>query len=169
MYYSMREGPNGKPSWKACVDGFAADLMAAADATVADGNLAGAHHGKPAAYAGEFPALVLFRILSRGQAETAEGFMPGEMSAQILVVAPSTNPFDDSGQSGQAYAEELTHQGFAYYIDKLYDLDTIIYNAAEVSVTATALGVEDEFGRVMFRDIRANALAAHSAEVVVRL
>ncbi len=160
------------PGWKAAADAYRADLRAAAlsvmgtDPTL----LKGAFTGKPRAYGGDYPAWVLYSLTSRGQCRHAERFMPAEMVAQVLIVAPVTAPASATEQSGRAYAEEVTHAAFAAWIDRLWDLHTAPSKCVGgVAVSSTAMGAEDEFGRTMFQDSRSNALWAHSSEIVATL
>lgn len=150
--------------WKAAADAFTADLKAAADAVLPSSVLTQAYVGRPSAYGGDYPAWLLFQLTSRGQCQHAERFMPGEMVAQVLVVYPASRP-SSSSLSGQAYAEEITHQGFSEWIDKLWDLGSMERFTEGFAVSSTAMGSEDEFGRSLFIAPRVGALWAHSAEV----
>lgn len=150
--------------WKAATDAFEADLKAAADAVLPTSVLERALVGDPRAYGGVFPAWVLFQMTSRGQCQHAERFMPGEMLAQILVVYPDTSP-PGSSLSGEAYAREITHQGFSEWIDKLWDLGAMERFTGGFAVASTAMGSKNEFGQSLFVSPRVGALFAHSAEL----
>lgn len=162
--YAMLDG------WKVSIDAVKADFKAAADSLLSEDNvLKGASIGTPSAYGGKWVYWILYRITTQGQCEWSERYMPGIINCQVITLIPATRPASSPQQGGQAHAEEQALNGFALWIDRLWDQEAVLGRAQSVSVNATAAGSYDEFGRAMFVDTQGNVLWAHSGDVQVTL
>lgn len=160
------------PTWQQAVDACVVDLLTPMSdlITMPVSPIKGAGAGKPSSYGGRFVYGMIYRVASRGQCRSAERYMPGEITAQVLFVAPATRPASNPSQSGVANVEEITYDAYASWIDRLWERGEVSGRACEgVDFGPTTSGSEDEFGRAVFTDENRNVLWATSAEVVVRL
>lgn len=162
------------PDNYAVFEAIQTDYKAIMDQTVADPDspVAAAYLGEPQAYAGVYPALMLYKVTARGQStlsDAAENMLAQEYLVTFLSVYPASASPPGDTRTGRAYADDITMQSMAAFQRRLAaDID-FPSRCTNHEMRALFGATFNEQGQAMFWDSAENDLWAQALQMAVVL